>query len=244
MRGYGHEGVVEKIRAKGGGIYAITSEPQRLAAMAQDEWSLDFESVGDPHHEISGACQDRGWLKVIINNQTGHLVNPENSIYAHPKGFFQPGVLSLDSTGSVLYRWRGVPTRRNMGGATERPTPSHVFDKVTQALDVPGVSVDAELDTEPKLDSRGLPWPIFLSLLVANGWFIKPKTFPFSRNGPPVRQRVKRAFVRIPFFIAAWIIAFIALPGLWVGAALLGWAIWLTPHIRVINSQFQNEPLA
>ena len=68
-----------------------------------------------------------------------------------------------------------------MGGATERPTAAYVFDNVSRELAVsaaPGEAVDAELDTNPKLDSRGLPWPVFMSLLVANGWFIKPKPFP------------------------------------------------------------------
>jgi hypothetical protein len=47
---------------------------------------------------------------------------------------FQPGVLSLASDGRVLYRWRGRPTRKNMGGATERPTAEHVFNRVSSAL--------------------------------------------------------------------------------------------------------------
>ena len=132
-----------------------------------------------------------------------------------------------------------------MGGATERPTADHVFDNVSRALAVPpssGEPVDAELDTKPRLDSRGVPWPLFMSLLVANGWFIKPKTFPFSSEGPSVEQRARRALMRIPFFIAAWVIAFTQLPSSWVGIALVAWAAWLTPHIRFINSQFQNEP--
>ena len=189
MRGYARDGVVDRIRAAGGEIYAITSEPQRLASMARDAWELAFESVGDPHHEISGACQERGWLELFVNHQTALMSSHENSTFRHPKGYFQPGVLSLDSGGRVLYRWRGTPTRKNMGGATERPTADHVFDNVSRALAVPpssGEPVDAELDTKPRLDSRGVPWPLFMSLLVANGWFIKPKTFPFSSEGPSV----------------------------------------------------------
>jgi hypothetical protein len=208
--------------------------------MAKTEWDLDFESIGDPHHEISGACAARGWLELFVNKQMGSFINDE-PIYAHPKGYFQPGVLALDLSGRVLYRWRGVPTRKNMGGATERPKASYVFERVIQALDVSDSPSDAKLDNRPELDSRGLPWPVFLSLLAANGWFIKPKPFPYLSGDPTVGQRVKRAAIRIPFFVAAWVIAFLTLPTTWVGAALLGYAAWVTPQIREINRYFQNE---
>ncbi len=240
MRSYGREGVVEKIRAEGGEIYAITSEPQRLALMAKTEWEFDFESIGDPHHEISGACEARGWLKLFVNKQIGSFIN-DGPVYAHPKGHFQPGVLALDSNGRVLYRWRGVPTRKNMGGATERPVASYVFEKIIQALDASDNPSNANLDNSPELDSRGLPWPVFVSLLTANGWFIKPKPFPYLSDGPTVEQRAKRAVIRIPFFVAAWATAFVTLPTTWVGVALLGYAAWLTPHIRQVNRYFQNE---
>jgi hypothetical protein len=237
---------VEEIRAAGGEIYAITSEPQRLASQAEEVWQLAFESVGDPHHEISNTCRERGLLELFVNTRTNLMEFDENSPYSHPKGYFQPGVLSLAADGRVLYRWRGTPTRKNMGGATERPTAKHVFDNVSRALSVSASSdepVDAELDRKPKLDSRGIPWPLFVSLLVANGWFIKPRTFGFMSNGPSVERRAKRAVLRIPFFLAAWGIAFAQLPIAWVGLALLGWAAWLTPHIRFINKQFQTEPV-
>jgi hypothetical protein len=245
LRGYGNSGVVDGIRAAGGEIYAITSEPQRLASQAEDEWELAFASIGDPHHEISNSCRERGLLELFVNTET-RLVRADGSeTYSHPKGYFQPGVLALNADGRVLYRWQGRPTRRNMGGATERPTAEHVFKNVSRALAAAASSsepVDAELDTMPELDSRGIPWPLFVSLLVANGWFIKPKPFPFISGGPPVQQRAKRALLRVPFFVAGWAIAFAQLPVLLVGLAFAAWAAWLTPQIRFINSQFQNEP--
>jgi hypothetical protein len=236
---------VDKIRAAGGEIYAITSEPQRLASEAEDDWELAFESIGDPHHEISDACRERGLLDLYVNTKTDLMEANENSPYRHPKGYFQPGVLSLASDGRVLYRWRGQPTRRNMGGATERPTAQHVFDNLSRALSASASSsqqVDAELDTKPKLDSRGIPWPIFVTLLVANGWFLRPKTFGFISGGPSPEQRAKRAILRVPFFIAGWAVALAQLPTWAVGLAFVVWAAWLTPKIRFISSQFQNEP--
>jgi hypothetical protein len=188
------------------------------------------------------SCRERGWLDLIINPKTDTITGGENSIFSHPKGYFQPGVLVLDKNGRILYRWRSVPTRSNMGGATERPTAEHVFEKISRSLAAPAsdAAQDAELDLKPKLDSRGIPWPLFVSVLVANGWFIKPKQFPARPDGPPIKRRFISALLRIPVFVGAWIAAFSLLPTTWVGIALLAWAAWLTPGIRYINDQFQN----
>lgn len=207
--------------------------------MAEQDWELSYAALGDPHHEITAACQERGWLELIVNPETTVMSDREDSFYHHPKGYFQPGVLALDSGGRVLYRWRGIPTRKNMGGATERPTANHVYENLSAALATPGAD-DAVLDEKPELDSRGLPWPLFMSLLVANGWFIKPKTFPHISGGPSLARRLKHAMIRIPIFIFAWVIAFTLLPTLWVGAAFLAWAAWLTPFIHEVNGRFQN----
>ena len=123
------------IRGAGGEIFGITSEPQTLASEAGASWGLDFPLVGDPHHEIAGLCRERGWLDLYVNTagddrMLARHVDPP----AHPKGYFQPGVLALArgpgcaarcraAGHRILYRWRGVPTRHNNGGATERPTP-------------------------------------------------------------------------------------------------------------------------
>ena len=140
MRGYGKAGVADKVRAAGGEIYAVSSEPQQLSTRAAADWGLDFETVGDPHHEIADACRERGWVDLFVNQETEFL---ELSVAAqgadwqvtHPKGFFQPGVLAVRADGRVLYRWRGVPTHQNMGGATVRPTPEHVWSHIDAALE-------------------------------------------------------------------------------------------------------------
>jgi hypothetical protein len=242
LRGYAKNGVVQKIRDAGGEIYAITSEPQTLASRAQDEWGFGFEAVGDPHHEISGTCRERGWLELFVNRKLGFLRESAHSNWgwkpAHPKGYFQPGVLALAADGRVLYRWRGVPTHKNMGGATERPTADHVWSRVAAALEAQGP--DAALDVDPPLDSRGIPWPIFVSLLVANGWFVEPRGFPHLERGLKPHQRVLRAGLRALGFAAAWVAAFVWLPPLPVAVALAAWVAWITPKVRVVNEEFQN----
>ena len=235
------EGVVDKVRAAGGEVYAITSEPQRLADMAKEQWDLPFESIGDPHHEISGACKQQNWLDLIVNEETDLFVSTEEVTYSHPNGYFQPGVLALDKASRVLYRWRGIPTRANIGGAIGRPTAGYVFENISQALKPQAIATgDVTLDSNPELDSRGIPWPLFLSLLVANGWFIKPRVFRWNKRGLSVRARLGLAMLKLPLFIGLWIVAFMQLPVVLVSLALLGWAAWLTPHIRHFNRQFQN----
>jgi hypothetical protein len=237
LRSYVKEGVVEKVRAAGGEIFAISSEPQSLASRASREWRLDFDSVGDPHHEISGTCGERGWLDLFVNE---HLEFLHQSITeatdwepSHPKGYFQPGVLALTADGRVLYRWRGVPTHKNMGGATERPTAEHVWGRIESALESGSQIVDAPLDDDPPLDSTGIPWPIFASLLIANGWFLKAMGFKSARH-------VLFAGLRILGFVGAWIAAFLWLPTLPVAVVLGAWVVYITPKLRWVGQQFQN----
>ncbi len=235
--------IPEKIRAAGGEIYAVTSEPQALASRAQSEWDFGFESVGDPHQEIAGACRERGWLDLFVNEKTGLLLRSTTGwLPQHPKGYFQPGTLALSSSGRVLYRWRGTPTRKNIGGATERPTAEHVWAVVSEALQAPADTPDAALDADPPLDSRGIPWPLFVILLLANGWFVRARPFLYLPDGPTANRRARSAMVRVAFFLAGWVAAFATLPTLWVGAALAAWVAWIIPSIRVINDECQNEP--
>ena len=236
MRSYVKEGVTAKVRAAGGEIYAISSEPQALSARAASEWQLDFETVGDPHQEISAACSERGWLDLFVNERLGFLqASAAAADWAptHPKGYFQPGVLALSAKGRVLYRWRGVPHRGNMGGAVERPTAEHVWTTVARALEPGADTQDAALDSDPPLDSRGVPWPIFAALLIANGGFVKARGFKSPK-------RVINAGLRLLGFIGAWIAAFTWLPALPVAVVLAAWVVYITPKVRWVSGEFQS----
>ena len=77
-------------------MYAVTSEPQRLADQAHEHWELNFENIGDPHQEISKACSEQGWLTLYANRGSlEFLQSGADWEIEHPKGFFQPGVLAL-----------------------------------------------------------------------------------------------------------------------------------------------------
>ena len=242
MRGYQKSGVVQAIRAAGGEIVGITSEPQTLASEAGESWGLEFPLLGDPHHEIADQCRERGWLDLYVNTagDQSKMIARDIDPPTHPKGYFQPGVLALTSAHRVLYRWHAVPTRHNNGGATERPTPEHVWQRIEDALatrDAP----DAALDTPPQFDSRGIPWPLFVLLLLANGNFWRPKGFALQRRGPDdVGARAQRAALKLALVAAGWIAAFALLPAVWVLLALLGYAALAAPGIVEVHRAFQS----
>jgi hypothetical protein len=240
LRGYGKAGVIAAIREAGGEVYAITSEPQSLASNARADWETDLEHVGDPHHEIASACAQRGWLSLFTNDWGVDILGSGPSWVSHPKGYFQPGVLALCRGGRVLYRWRCRPSRKNVGGAIARPTPSHVWSRVQAALREPPDTPDAAHDAEPVLDSPPVPWPIFVTLLLANGWFLRPVPFDQRPGRDTVPQRQRNAMLRIPLFGAAWIAAGLLLPMWVVALAFAAWVAKVVPGIRRVNQRFQN----
>jgi len=244
LRGYAQAGVPEAIRAAGGEIYAVSSEPQALSSRAQEQWGFGFESVGDPHQEIADLCRDRGWLDLFVNPRLEFLrMSTKGTAFdpQHPKGYFQPGVLALSRAGRVLYRWRGTPNRSNIGGAVARPTAEHVWEKVQRSMQAAEGTGDAPLDADPPLDQRGVPWPLFVLLLSANGWFVWPRGFGQRPGGPTPQRRVLNAAFRLVGFAAAWALAFAVLPTPLVGVAFLATAAWITRGILFVNREFQNE---
>ncbi len=243
LRGYAKAGVLERVRAAGGEVYAITSEPQTLAKNAEQDWATGLEHVGDPHQEIAGACAERGWLSLFTNDWGEH--SPDNRWIAgdwvsHPKGYFQPGVLALSREGRVLYRWRCRPSRQNLGGAIARPTPDHVWGRVDSALRDPEDAPDAAIDADPSLDTPPTPWPVFVTLLLANGWFLRPMPFDQRAGENTVPRRIRRAALRVPLFVAGWIAAGLVLPGWIVALAFAVWLARVVPGIREVNARFQN----
>ncbi len=223
-------------------MYAITSEPQTLARNAQEDWQTGFEHVGDPHQEISGTCAERGWLSLFTNEWGSDFGNlgTGTSWVSHPKGYFQPGVLALGREGRVLYRWRCRPTRQNIGGAVARPTPGYVWRRVESALREPADAPDALPDANPELDSPPVPWPIFVTLLIANGWFLRPVPFDQRAGENTVPKRIRNAALRVPLFVAAWVAAGLFLPGWMVALVFAAWVVKVVPGVRLVHDRFQN----
>ena len=240
MRGYNEAGVVDQIRGAGGEVYAVTSEPQSLASNAEVDWSTGMTHLGDPHQEILGTCRDKGWLTLFTSDWGEGIVRTETSWMSHPKGYYQPGVLALANNGRVLYRWRCRPNRQNVGGAIARPTATHVWRHVQTALEQPADAADAPHDDNPELDAKPAPWPLFVTLLLANGWFMRPKSFAYQPGKDTVGIRQRNAMLRIPLFAAFWALLFLLLP-LWLVALLLvAWVTKITPGVIAVHQRFQN----
>lgn len=197
MRSFVKSGALDAIRAAGGELFGLTSEPQSLATEAEQAWELGHPCVGDPHHEIKDHCRSKGLLSFFANENSGHLWM--RSWASHPKGYYQPAVLAVHRDGRVLYRWRCRPTHENMSGAGQRPTPQHVWQEIEARLgkDAP----DAELDDAPEFRRKDASWTMFVGLMLAHGWFLRPRAFPLPREGdrpsvPPQRMRRRVAVFR------------------------------------------------
>ena len=240
MRSYVTSGVLAAIRAEGGEVFGLTSEPQSLAAEAEEAWELGYPCVGDPHHEIRDALQDKGVLGVFANPNAGHLwMRPWAS---HPKGYFQPGVLAADRDGRVLYRWRCRPTRDNMSGAGQRPTPQHVWAQIRSRLGAGKGAPDAELDEAPEFRHQDASWPLFVGLMLAHGWFVRVRAFPLARDGDRPSVQPAKMKRRAAIFTGAWLAAFALLPATWVAAALVAWAAVAGLAVAEVTQQFQHIP--
>ena len=137
----------------------------------------------------------------------------------------------------------GVPGRPRALSLAEPANAEHVWNAVQTALQAPPDAPDAALDDLPALDARRTPWPLFVALLLSNGWFIKPVFFaqrPGSNPKDSVRRRLRIAFLRLIAFIGTWIAAFALLP-IWIPAvALAAWMIMITPRLRAVHEAFQS----
>ena len=228
--------MLDEIRAAGGEVFGISSEPHSLAVEAEDAWDMSIPVIGDPHHEVRVDLKARGWLDIFYNEDYGHL--RERNWTSHPKGYYQPAVIAIDKTGRVLYRWRCVPRYGNMSGAGARPEARYTWDCARAAMTSQG---DALPDNDPIMGTEDLSWFKFLLILTANGWFLRPKAFPLLRDGGKDSVSPRDAMRRVYLFVSAWILALIVLPIWWVGIAAVIWMSALTPGLIEIHRQFQNE---
>jgi hypothetical protein len=108
-----------------------------------------------------------------------------------------------------------------------------VWTQVELALARGANAGDAPLDPDPPLDSRGVPWPLSASLLVANGWFVSPRGFESVRHIP-------KAGLRMLAFAGAGIAAVLWLPPLPGVVALAAWVAFITPKVRWLGREFQH----
>tara|TARA_B100000497_G_C7667853_1_gene402775 strand:+ start:681 stop:1049 length:369 start_codon:yes stop_codon:yes gene_type:complete len=93
---------------------------------------------------------------------------------------------------------------------------------------------DSPLDEEAELDSKHYPFPFFLLMVFASGWFIRPNYFVMATNDHSLGQ-IKKQFVvarrRIILFAIFWIAAIILLPYWLTVVIFLIWVAIITPQI-------------
>jgi len=237
-----YEGVVEKVRAAGGEVYAITSEPQHLADQAHEHWALNFENVGDPHQEISRTCSERGWLTLYANQgDLEFLQRGADWKVEHPKGYFQPGVLALTREKRLLYRWRSIPSDANLHGTLARPTATHVWEATERALAAGDTVGNAALDDDPVIDRAPPPRFMFIAALLANGWFLRVKSLVYSPGLNVGSSRMLKMYARWLVFFAFWIGALYLLPTALVGLAFAGWFAWVVRDMRSVMGKLQVQ---
>ena len=141
-------------------------------------------------------------------------------------------MLVLNQSSEILYRWRSVPSKKNLEGTVARPTPTYVWDAIDQRLSETSTGGHAPLDENPEIDAPPPPKLIFIAALVANAWFLGVKSFAYSPGVEETQKRFAQAFMRWPFFIALWVLAVVFLPAAWVSAAATLWVAWIAYDVR------------
>ena len=136
-----------------------------------------------------------------------------------------------------------MPSSANLNGTVARPTASHVWDHIDSSLTAGSVAGDAPHDDNPTVDQPPPPKPVFFAALIANGWFLKAKSFAYSPGVISVPARFRKAFLRWPLFILFWVAALAVIPSGIVAASFAAWVVWIGLDIRrtMANMKFQVE---
>ena len=187
-------------------------------------------------------CSERGWLTLYANRGDHEFLRRgADWEIQHPKGFFQPGVLALTNRQRVLYRWRSVPSAANLNGTSMRPTAAHVWASIDGARAAGDAAPDAVHDDNPQVDGGPPPRLLFFAAIIANGWFLRARSFMYSPGSAAIPERFKAAFTRWIPFLSLWIVAFLTLPPVLVGVALAGWLFWIVRDVRRVLGEMGHR---
>ena len=115
-----------------------------------------------------------------------------------------------------------------------------MWRQVEAARAEPAGAADAPLDLDPELDAGPTPFPIFVMILMANGWFLRPRLFTYRKGQGGIGGRLRMAMLRLAVFVAAWIVALFWLPTVVVALAFGTWLAIAIPGIREIVRGFQD----
>ena len=128
-----------------------------------------------------------------------------------------------------------------MSGTAARPTAGHVWAQLKKSLDAGDAAGDAAHDDNPEIDRAPPPRIVFFAALIANGWFLRAKSFVYSPGVGSVPARFKAAFSRWLLFFLFWMLAIVFLSPLLVAAAFVGWVVWIQHDLRRVLSDLEDQ---
>lgn len=140
---------VEKVRAAGGELVAVTSQSESAADGAKEAWGLSYPVVSDPRNVLARA---RG-AAITPKSETALADHPSE----YPEGMAQPAVIALDGEGEVLFRWAIDPSEANLGGASDRPLPMDVWRVIEAALSGEERALEGEQVLDPSFLAAHYP---------------------------------------------------------------------------------------
>lgn len=114
----------KKIEAKGGKLYAVTSEGDDGIKISNDKWGLDYDILSDRSLELA-----KRYGVFITDGKDAH-----GGVEKYPDGMSQPAVIAIDKTGKMIFRWAIIPSEMNMGGAVDRPLTKDLLDAIDKAI--------------------------------------------------------------------------------------------------------------
>lgn len=131
-----------KVEGVGGRIIGITSQSAEPAEQAKVDWGLDFEVASDPTTTLA----QRFDINVTPKSESPLADHPTE----YPNGMTQTGVIVLNRSGELIYRWAVDPTEVNLFGASDRPLPEDVWAAIeaSRSGQTPGVGTGRRLDPQ------------------------------------------------------------------------------------------------
>jgi hypothetical protein len=163
-----------------GAVFAISSQEAEAGAAAKAAWEVEYTVRADPQLEVLAALRARGLPEPFVNYDTlGYLAGAATPGGEYLRGMYQPAILVLKRDFEVVFKWVATPGPGNIGGAClVRPSANRIL-RAAQGHRVAG-SAGAAPYNPPDQRLFGL---LLGPLLLANGNFVRPKTFTNDARG-------------------------------------------------------------
>jgi len=116
----------------GGSLIAICSQDNETVQVTKQEWGCQFKFISDEEHVLAKEFENHLELDISAD-----------SVYAkrhplmrqHKNGCIQPGVLGITKYGKRLLQHTVQLNTETLGGATGRPSPKQVWERIQLALE-------------------------------------------------------------------------------------------------------------